>query len=83
MRTGSQRKSRALYLFPAIVLASYALLKWFHSSWDTGIPVLDLLTPLVTAAALIGKQCKLLLEQPRFGALVLAAALLAGFAGLV
>lgn len=39
-----------LLYIPAFSLCAYFLLSWFHASWDSGVPVLHSLSPLISTA---------------------------------
>jgi hypothetical protein len=43
-------------------IVTYLMLHWFHTSWDTGVPVLDAFTPLISFIVAIGSRLPAMLS---------------------
>lgn len=61
----------------AIALLAFLSLPWLHSSWDTDLPVLGFLSPVVSAASALGEALSPLFRQPPAISLLSFAALAA------
>ena len=74
---------RWLLLSPLCLLAYYGLMRWFHSSWATTEPVLGVLTPLVLAAASLGRAWQSFFSQPQISSVLLVGLFVAALVGTV
>ena len=61
---------------------SYLMLRWFHGSWDTGVPVLDGLSRMISTASKIGDQITPMLTHKWVLPVILGILLAAGIAGI-
>ena len=66
-------------LIVAGFLTTYFLLTWFHRSWYTGEPVLNILAPFISAAVSIGNWCALFLQKKYLITSILAIPLITAF----
>ena len=72
---------RLLLLAPFCLLGYYGLMLWFHSSWTTGEPVLNVLTPAVKAASWFGGIWRSIFSRSQISSGLLAAFLVAALVG--
>ena len=85
MKISRAVKSGCVVVLVTVVaaLVSYLMLRWFHNSWETGVPVLDNLSLMVSSASKIGAQITPLFT-PKWVVPVIVVVLLAvGIAGVV